>query len=430
MDLTMLIVSTIIGFLLGIVSGLVPGIHTNTFAFILAALSPWLAESGLSSLCIAAIIVSSALTHTFLNIIPSIFLGAPDPDTSLAVLPGHQMLLDGYGSEAIRLSALGSAGSVLISLILTVPMAVFFVNMYPLMEQYMGWILLIIVLILIYTEKGEIIEGQGSLVRMKYRAYAVVLFLISGLLGLFAIGSEGLIDPFIELGKPSILMPLFSGLFGASMLVVSMQTDTVIPKQVSFISVLPSKNILRGMITGSTAGSLVAWLPGITAAVATVLARLAVKEDSSNDNSVREFIVSISGVNTANAILGLIALFVIHRTRSGAMVAVSDILGDIPMGIDTLVQLLIIIVAVSVAAFYITIWMGDRILPLITRINYRLLCTLILGALTVLVLIFTGWFGLVIFAASIPIGMLAPYLRIRRSHAMGVLLLPLLVFYL
>ena len=122
MDISIFIISIMIGFLLGIISGMVPGIHTNTFAFILAAFAPLLVDVGFSSIDIAVIIVSNALTHTFLNIIPSVFLGAPDADTSLAVLPGHRMLLDGHGSEAVRLSALGSAGSVLVSLILIIPM--------------------------------------------------------------------------------------------------------------------------------------------------------------------------------------------------------------------------------------------------------------------------------------------------------------------
>ena len=214
-------------------------------------------------------------------------------------------------------------------------------------DQYIGWILLLIVLLLIYTEKGEIIEGQGSLVRMKYRGYAAVLFIISGMLGLFAMGSEALIEPLVGLGRPSILMPLFSGLFGASMLVISMLNDTVIPIQVSSRLVLAPKRMLRGMVIGSTAGAFVAWLPGITSAVATVLARLGVKEDYSDEDSAREFIVSISGVNTANAIYGLVALYVIGRTRSGAMVAISDVLDGITLDIELMALMLIIIVMVS-----------------------------------------------------------------------------------
>ncbi|MDF1558466.1 MAG: tripartite tricarboxylate transporter permease, partial [ANME-2 cluster archaeon] len=190
MNISLLIICIVVGFFLGVFSGLVPGIHTNTFAFIMAAFAPWLLEWGLSPLCIAATVVSTSLTHTFLNIIPSVFLGAPEADTSLAVLPGHKLLLDGFGAEAVRLSALGSAGAVLVSLVLLLPLSACFAIMYPLVDRYVGWILLVVVLVLIYTEKGEIIEGQGSLVRLKYRAFAALLFIISGILGMMAFESQ------------------------------------------------------------------------------------------------------------------------------------------------------------------------------------------------------------------------------------------------
>jgi len=111
------------------------------------------------------------------------------------------------------------------------------------------------------------------------------------------------------------------------------------------------------------------------------------------------------------------------------MVAISDVLDGITLDTELLALMLIIIVMVSISAYFTTIYLGDRILPLLVKINYRWLCLSVLTGLTILVLIFTGWFGLVVYAAAIPVGMLAPYLKVRRTHAMGVLMLPLLMFY-
>ena len=86
--LDLLILSILIGFVLGVISGLIPGIHTNNFALILLALSPAIADLGFSNIHIAAMILANAITHTFLNIIPAVYLGAPDAGTALAVLPG------------------------------------------------------------------------------------------------------------------------------------------------------------------------------------------------------------------------------------------------------------------------------------------------------------------------------------------------------
>ena len=100
-SLFLLFLSVLGGYLLGIISGLLPGIHNNNFALALVALAPFLAEKGLSPFYVAVIILSNALSQTFHDIIPSIFLGAPDGDTTLTVLPGHRLLIEGAGAEAV-----------------------------------------------------------------------------------------------------------------------------------------------------------------------------------------------------------------------------------------------------------------------------------------------------------------------------------------
>jgi putative membrane protein len=225
-SLTILIISIMFGFLLGIISGLTPGIHVNNFALILVAVSPFLSIMGFAPFYIAVIILFNSIAHTFLDIIPSIFLGAPEADTALAVLPGHVLLMEGRGAEAIRLSAIGSAGAVIVSLIMAIPMAYFFLKIDGILNAYIGWILVLIVVLMIYTENGEYVEGQGSLVHLKFKFYALLLFFISGFLGVFAFDNTVLMQPLLEFGEPSILLPLLSGLFGASMLVISLMTKT------------------------------------------------------------------------------------------------------------------------------------------------------------------------------------------------------------
>jgi len=52
-------------------------------------------------------IIAMAITHTFLDVLPAIFLGAPDSDTALGVLPGHKLLLEGKGLIAVKLTVAG-----------------------------------------------------------------------------------------------------------------------------------------------------------------------------------------------------------------------------------------------------------------------------------------------------------------------------------
>lgn len=64
-SLIILFLSVLGGYLLGIISGLLPGVHNNNFALALVALAPFLAEKGLSPFYIAVIILSNALSQTF-----------------------------------------------------------------------------------------------------------------------------------------------------------------------------------------------------------------------------------------------------------------------------------------------------------------------------------------------------------------------------
>jgi putative membrane protein len=95
----------------------------------------------------------------------------------------------------VRLSAIGSAGAVIVSLVMVLPMAFFFKNIYGMVNDYVGWILVLIVIVMIATENGEYEEGQGSLRHLKYKFYALLLFFISGFLGIFAFDNTALMQP-------------------------------------------------------------------------------------------------------------------------------------------------------------------------------------------------------------------------------------------
>jgi putative membrane protein len=428
-SITLLIISIFIGFFLGIISGLTPGIHVNNFALILLTLTPLFLEIGFAPFYIAVILLSNSVTQTFVDIIPSIFLGAPEADTALAVLPGHKLLMEGRGFEAVRLSAIGSAGSVAAALLIAVPLGFFFMNIYGTIDAYIGWILVLIVVLMIATENGEVVEGQGSLVHIKYKSYAVILFLLSGMLGMFAFDNTDMMTPLVTLGEPSILLPLLSGLFGASMLVLALMTHSEVPQQQKNCRfTLPGKRIIRSILFGSAAGSFVAWLPGVSSAVGTIIARLLVREDKSEDAS-KEFIISLSGANTANAIFSLIALYTIHRTRSGAMVAINELINIEEWDMSVIILLLAVIVYVSILSYYATIFLGDRISGLLSKMDYSKICSAVLVFLTLMVIMFTGWFGLVIFLISTPVGMVSSFAKIRKTHAMGVILLPVILYF-
>ena len=146
--------------------------------------------------------------------------------------------------------------------------------------------------------------------------------------------------------------------------------------------------------------------------------------------SSKEFIVSISGVNTSNAIFGLVAFVVIGRTRSGAMVAVKEILGTDSLDLPVLLLFFAAMVLTALFSYFSTVWIGNNAHHLLKKVDYTKLCAGVLIGLTVMVFLFTGLFGLFIFVISTPIGMLASFMNVRKSHAMGVILLPVILYFL
>ena len=409
-----------IGFLLGIISGLTPGLHLNNFAAMLLAVSPQLMANGLSPFHMASIILAASISQTFFDAIPAIFLGAPDSEVALTVLPGQRLMLEGRGIEAVRLSALGSAGAVLFALIMILPLSWAASNYYDYLTKYMGVLLLAIALMMIKSEMGPQIEGQGSLVHYKYKALAGLLFLTSGLLGIFAFQREGLIASPLGL-EAQVLLPLLSGIFGASGLLYSLSTGTEIPEQKGSKIKLKPGLLALASFSGCLGGSVVAWIPGVSPSVAAVTARLG------RPSSPEEFLVSNAGVNTANALFSLVALYVIDKPRSGAAAAIKDLMA---LDQSALVEMVIIAMLVAAASYLACLAAARPAGRAVSRINYQLLCLGVLAFLAAMCYAFTGLFGLFIFFLSTVVGLIAPIAGIHRTHAMGVLMLPLIVRYI
>ncbi|MGM0409019.1 MAG: tripartite tricarboxylate transporter permease [Bacteroidota bacterium] len=96
-----LILAILLGLMFGTITGLTPGIHLNLISVMLLSASPILLQYT-NPLALAVFIITMSVTHTFLDSIPSILLGAPESDTALGVLPGHRYLLKGQGLMAVN----------------------------------------------------------------------------------------------------------------------------------------------------------------------------------------------------------------------------------------------------------------------------------------------------------------------------------------
>ncbi len=107
-----ILIALTLGTCFGIITGLIPGVHINLISLLLVSFSAVLLIF-LSPLALGVFIIAMAITHTFLDSIPGIYLGAPDADQALNVLPGHRLLLKGLGHCAVLYTTIGSLFSLI-----------------------------------------------------------------------------------------------------------------------------------------------------------------------------------------------------------------------------------------------------------------------------------------------------------------------------
>ncbi|MDI9641896.1 MAG: tripartite tricarboxylate transporter permease [Archaeoglobales archaeon] len=403
-----MIFGAMIGSFLGLIAGIVPGVHSNTFSALIVSTSAFLLLY-FSREDVMAMIITSAVAYTIANIIPATFLGVPSEDTAIAILPAHKMVLEGRGFEALSVSCLSSLFSVFISLPLFFT-AVFVGSNYEFFKKATPLVLVSVAFFLIMSERGE--EFEGTLSGWRKRLYALIVFLVSGTLGYIALKNSGLaeITP-----AGSVLLPLLTGLFGAPVLLFSIFTrSSRIPKQEIKLS-FPE---ISTTIKGSLAGFFVSIFPGISSGVATVVSSLGERTD-------KGYIIAMSSANTANVIFCLFMLLAIGRTRSGS----ADALKSLNL-IPNFQEIAILSLISGSIAFVFTIVIGSLIARKIDLIDGRKLSAVVFAFLAVVVLALTGSYGLAVFFSAIPIGLSTQFLGVKRINCMGGLMLPVTLWYL
>ena len=156
-----------LGALLGTLTGLIPGLHVNNVGIVLVVFHAPLATAvaGLAGvpasdpaipIALACLVMATAVAHAFAAFIPSIFLGAAEEDTALTVLPGHRLLAQGKGLEAVDLAATGALWGVLLALPLIPPLRLLMGppgNAYETLHGLVAGILVLFALLLLLSER-------------------------------------------------------------------------------------------------------------------------------------------------------------------------------------------------------------------------------------------------------------------------------------
>jgi putative membrane protein len=389
------------GILLGCFTGLVPGIHVNNVVIGTMALLTLLL-SHLSPHQIAAFFISMAMVHTFVDFIPSILLGAPQEDSVLSVLPGHRMLLQGRGYEAIQLTVAGGLGAAVVGIALLPLGLAIFPYLYSISLRFLAPLLALVILYMVALE--------GSPRKM---LYSLMVVIYSGVLGILVLNG-GILSPTYA------LFPALTGLFGLSTLLLSIGTEPRIPKQ----GLESSRDMHpRGMAIGAGAGLVAGLVPSIGSAQSALVVQNLFKGEEDE-----EFLVALGGVNTTEALYAFLALYLIGNPRSGASMAVERLVPQ-PAFTDFLFMVGVAMVSI-LPAVGLTLLISRLAVRRIQRINYRTFSLAIVLLLVLFIACLTGWKGILIAITATAIGITTPILGIKRSHCMGVLMVPTILYFL
>ncbi len=390
-----------IGIILGIFTGLSPGIHINLVASILLSSLSIPLLSSLEPISLALFIVSMSITHTIIDFIPSIYLGAPNEDTFLSILPSHELMKQGLGHTAFILTAYGSLVAIPIIIIYT-PI---FINFLPVIftstKAIIPFLLIFISFYLIFREEKTLVS--------------IIVFFLAGILGFLTFN--------LPVKEP--LLPLLSGLFGLSSLFLSLtstekpQKQTIQPLKEIYIS---KKELLKSSCSAFLIAPFFSFLPGLSSSHATTIS-------SELFNLQKKSFLFLSGaVNMIIMSLSFITVYTIGKSRTGSAAAVLDILKTINQ--NHIIIIIATIILVSLISFVIGIHLSKLAAKFINIINYKVLTIIVISIIILINIILSNWLGILILITSTSLAIFTIQSNSRRINLMAALIVPAIIYYL
>lgn len=391
--------SALLGVIVAVFTGLSPGVHVNLVSSILLEYSGML---GFDFFLISCFIISLAIAHSIFDSIPSIFLGAPDESMIASALPGHRLLINGDGKKAVILNVIGCVLSVIFSFAMIPVFIALFRLLYEPSKVFVGYILAALVMFVIFHGKNPL--------RKKF--LSLVLFVISGMLGMIV----------FKIPVKNVLLPLLSGLFGVSGMILGLSEKTKIPFQKE-TCVLFSRNYLLITFVATVLAAFAAFFPGFSTSHTAIFSSFILK-----DMGDEGYLVLNGAINTANMAISVVTLYSIEKARNGAIVTISSLLDKITF-LELVIFFLVMAASTAISAI-MTLKMCDWFSRIIPKVNYSIIAFAVIGIIVLFTIIFSGIPGILILIASTALGIICAKLEIARNNLLGCLVLSVILYFI
>ena len=379
------VISILIGIALGMLSGLVPGLHPNFLgAILLSQFNDW---------WILPAFVTMLVSSQFFEVIRSTFLFVPEESNVLAMHPIFKFVNEGKSLAAVKLITLGTLTALLIGVAISPILVKFIPLLYNLARDYVPFLLIGIVLILILKEKKPL--------------YAVGIFILSGIAGYFGLKM---------LNQP--LLILLTGFFGFPIL---LEVKGRLPKQLKTSNIrIKKESIWKGNLSAFFSSFFLTFIPAVGPAQASLFSRWLMKKKE-------EFLISIGAISGFDIIFSTILLFTIGKARIGVL----EMLGkEFHITLTMLVIIFTMAISTGIVSYLATIKLGYLFSQLEGKINYMIVKVGVIVFITIVSFYFDGLLGLAFLGTATAIGISANKLKVSMSNCMGSLVIPTLVYYL
>ena len=375
----------VIGFGLGAIAGLIPGMHPNLIGLISLGFLP--AEG------IVISIVTMLVSSQFFELIKMVFLFVPEESNVLAMHPVFSFVKQGKGIIALRYCLTGLIIAFLISIIASPLILQIVPFVITNIREYVPFILLIVASYLVLRDKK--------------RHFAIIIFILAGIVGYFGLNS---------MNQP--LLVLLTGFFAIPVLLELKQS---FPKQIlSTESKIEKPSLVRGVIAAFISSLMLVFLPAVGPAQASVFSRGILKK-------IEDFFVAIGAISGFDVIFSIILLFTIGKARIGILESFGHVF---TVDLNLFVVMMIIALLTSVISYFIVFYSANRLALLIPRINYKKLSYIIIAFLTIIIFLFDGFVGLGFFVLAGLIGIVANKFTNSMTHCMGSLIIPTIIYLL
>jgi len=341
-------------------------------------------------------IVAVEISSSFSEFMSPMIFNIGNEATSLAINYTYADLTEENFKRGLRIVISGG----LLGILLSLPLLFFAEKIYPVvyssLKPLVGWILLFLCIYMVWIEKN-----------LKKKSFAATIFCLSGLFGLL-VKNSGLVS------SDYLLLPVFIGLYGFSSILSKKHENVDLVQDITWVEKTGAAAI--AFIT-SVFASL---MPGMKRSQASALA-LQVGGVSKRE----EVMFMLPMISLAFVTLSIFALGSSGKIRSDLAYDIQEVMGELYFSQTALLTGAVAVSAcVSVCLLFLLAKPMGRFF---SRINKKYLKIFGFCVGVLLIINFTGIYGLILAFTATCIGILSSRLGIRSTHLMGVLLLPSIV---